>query len=86
MSFHKVEDGNTLELGNVKVTLWHTPGHTPEHLTLLVADHTRSPEPWLILTGHTLMVGDMGRTELASSAEEGAKALFATAQRLKTLI
>jgi hydroxyacylglutathione hydrolase len=83
--FHKVEEGDRLELGNVQLTVWHTPGHTPEHLTLLVTDRTRSAEPWLALTGHTLMVGDMGRTELASSAEEGAKALFASAQRLKTL-
>jgi hydroxyacylglutathione hydrolase len=82
---YKVEDGDKLELGNVQLEFWHTPGHTPEHLTLLVTDKTRSEEPWLALTGHTLMVGDMGRTELASSAEEGAKALFTTAQRLKTL-
>lgn len=83
--FHKVEDGDRLELGNVHLTVWHTPGHTPEHLTLLVADHTRSTEPWLALTGHTLMVADMGRTELASTPEAGAEALFTTAQRLKTL-
>jgi hydroxyacylglutathione hydrolase len=83
--FHKVEDSDRLELGNVHLTVWHTPGHTPEHLTLLVTDHTRSGEPWLALTGHTLMVSDMGRTELASSAEAGATALFTTAQRLKTL-
>jgi hydroxyacylglutathione hydrolase len=81
----RVSDGDLLELGNVKLTIWHTPGHTPEHLTLLVKDMTRAPEPWLMLTGHTLMVGDLGRTELASSAEAGAKALFTTAQRLKTL-
>jgi hydroxyacylglutathione hydrolase len=82
---YSVDDGDTLELGNVQLTVWHTPGHTPEHLTLIVTDRTRGTEPWLILTGHTLMVGDMGRTELASSAEEGAKALFASAQRLKKL-
>ncbi len=80
-----VDDEDILDLGNVQVTIWHTPGHTPEHLALLVTDQTRSSEPWLILTGHTLMVGDMGRTELASSAQEGAKALFASAQRLKKL-
>jgi hydroxyacylglutathione hydrolase len=82
---YSVSDGDTLELGNVQLKVWHTPGHTPEHLTLIVTDRTRGTEPWLILTGHTLMVGDMGRTELASSAEEGAKALFASAQRLKQL-
>ncbi|HEX6314374.1 MAG TPA: MBL fold metallo-hydrolase, partial [Gemmatimonadaceae bacterium] len=61
----------------------HTPGHTPEHITLAVIDHTRGDEPWFFLTGHTLMVGDLGRTELASSVEEGARALFRTAERLR---
>jgi hydroxyacylglutathione hydrolase len=50
-----------------------------------VTDRTRGPEPWFILTGHTLMVGDMGRTELASSAEAGARALFRSAERLRGL-
>ena len=58
------------------VTVMHTPGHTPEHISLLVTDRTRAAEPWFVLTGHTLMVGDLGRTELASSAEDGARALF----------
>ncbi len=83
--FRGVKDGEILELGNVSVEVLHTPGHTPEHLSLLVADRTRASEPWLVFTGHTLMVGDMGRTELAASAEEGARALFASAQRLKAL-
>jgi len=84
-AFHAVRDGDILELGNVTIQVWHTPGHTPEHLTLLVTDHTRSPEPWMALTGHTLMVGDLGRTELASHPELGARALYHTAQRLRTL-
>ena len=58
---------------------------TPEHISLLGRDHTRSDEPWFVLTGHTLMVGDMGRTELASSTEEGAEALFESAERLRGL-
>src|SRR3546814_8773732 len=65
--------------------LLHVPGHTPEHLALVVTDRTRGPEPWFVLTGHTLMVGDMGRTELASSAEAGARALFQSAERLRAL-
>ncbi|AFZ69716.1 MBL fold metallo-hydrolase [Deinococcus peraridilitoris] len=84
-TFHAVRDGSILELGNVTVQTWHTPGHTPEHLTLLVTDYTRAPEPWLAFTGHTLMVGDLGRTELASDPESGARALYHSAQRLKTL-
>lgn len=83
--FHGVRDGDVLELGNVTITVLHTPGHTPEHISLLVTDRTRSQEPWFVLTGHTLMVGDLGRTELATSAEEGARALFGSVQRLKAL-
>ncbi|WP_192181313.1 MBL fold metallo-hydrolase [Mesorhizobium amorphae] len=83
--FRAVKDGDVLELGNVTATVMHTPGHTPEHITLLVTDRTRAPEPWFALTGHTLMVGDVGRTELASNAEDGARALFASVGRLKQL-
>jgi len=83
--FHGVRDGDVLTLGNVTIKVLHTPGHTPEHISLLVTDRTRADEPWFVLTGHTLMVGDLGRTELATSAEQGARALFASAQRLKAL-
>jgi hydroxyacylglutathione hydrolase len=84
-AFQGVRDGDILPLGNDAITIWHTPGHTPEHVTLLVADKTRADEPWLAFTGHTLMVGDLGRTELASSAEEGARALFQSVRRLMSL-
>jgi hydroxyacylglutathione hydrolase len=83
--FTQVRDGDRLEIGNVVAEVWHVPGHTPEHIALVVTDRTRAPEPWLVLTGHTLMVGDMGRTELASSAEAGARALFESAERLRGL-
>lgn len=84
-AFRGVRDGEVLGLGNVSIQVLHTPGHTPEHISLLVTDRTRAEEPWLVFTGHTLMVGDMGRTELDSSAEEGAAALFESAERLRTL-
>jgi hydroxyacylglutathione hydrolase len=84
-AFVAVHESATLELGNVQIRVLHTPGHTPEHISLLVTDKKRGPEPWFLLTGHTLMVGDMGRTELASSAEEGARALFESAQKIKSL-
>lgn len=83
--FYAARDGQQLLLGNVVLELWHTPGHTPEHLSILVTDKTRAAQPWMVLTGHTCMVGDLGRTELASSAEDGARALYQTLQRLKTL-
>jgi len=83
--YRPVEDGEVLQLGNVSARVLHVPGHTPEHLALVVTDRTRGPDPWFVLTGHTLMVGDMGRTELASTAEEGARALFRSAERLRDL-
>src|SRR5690242_15732800 len=81
--FFPVGNGDNLDLGNVQARILHTPGHTPEHISLLVTDRTRGPEPWFLLTGHTLMVGDVGRTELATQPEIGARQLFETIQRLK---
>ncbi len=84
-TFRGVEDGEILHMGNTEVEVLHTPGHTPEHISLVVTDHARADEPWLVVTGHTLMVSAMGRTELATSAEEGAKALFSSAEKLRRL-
>lgn len=81
--FMGVRDGQWLDLGNVHLNVLHTPGHTPEHLTLVMVDRTRGNEPWGLLTGHTLMVADLGRTELATDAVSGARALFASAARLR---
>ena len=85
LAFEPVREGQRVELGNTVVEVMHLPGHTPEHIGLLVSDRVRTPEPWFIVAGHTLMVGDMGRTELASSVEEGAQALFGSAERLRAL-
>ncbi len=84
-TFRGVEEGEVLHMGNTEVEVLHTPGHTPEHISLVVTDHARADEPWLVLTGHTLMVSDMGRTELATSAEEGARSLFRSAEKLRKL-
>lgn len=85
LPFTPVNDGDVLALGNVTAQVLHTPGHTPEHISLLVTDRTRAEDPWFVLTGHTLMVGDMGRTELATSLEAGARDLFRSGRRLATL-
>ena len=84
-AFRGVAEGDRLELGNVVLDVLHTPGHTPEHLCLLVTDRTRTDEPWFLLSGHTLMIGDVGRTELANDAATGARDLFLSLQRLKSL-
>jgi glyoxylase-like metal-dependent hydrolase (beta-lactamase superfamily II) len=83
--FRAVKDSDRLPLGNVVVDVMHTPGHTPEHICLLVTDRTRADEPWFVLTGHTLMVGDVGRTELVDDPANGALTLFVSLQRLKAL-
>jgi glyoxylase-like metal-dependent hydrolase (beta-lactamase superfamily II)/rhodanese-related sulfurtransferase len=59
-----LREGDALELGNVRLAVRHTPGHTPDSVSLLVTDLTRAKEPWLALTGDTLFVGDVGRPDL----------------------
>lgn len=59
-----LKQDDVLELGNIRLKVLHTPGHTPESMTLLISDTTRAEEPWLALTGDTLFVGDMGRPDL----------------------
>ena len=62
---HKtLKHDEVIELGNIRLKVLHTPGHTPESITLLVSDTTRAEEPWLALTGDTLFVGDIGRPDL----------------------
>ncbi len=62
--YQPLVDGDMLTLGNVRLQVVHTPGHTPESITLLVADKMRSDETWMALTGDTLFVGDVGRPDL----------------------
>jgi hydroxyacylglutathione hydrolase len=69
-------DGEKLRLGEVEITILHTPGHRPEHIALAVADTSRADEPWLVLTGDSLFVGAVGRPDLAVEPEEGAAELF----------
>ncbi len=68
-----IKHGDIIRLGNINLHVRHTPGHTPESITLLVADTTRADEPWMALTGDTLFVGDAGRPDLVGA--ETARAL-----------
>ena len=65
-----VLDGEEIQVGNVLMKIIHTPGHTADSVSILVSDLTRSREPWLVLTGDTLFVGDTGRPDLDGSAEK----------------
>jgi glyoxylase-like metal-dependent hydrolase (beta-lactamase superfamily II) len=75
-------DGELVKLGNTVIQAIATPGHAPAHHSYLVSDHRRGEEPWLVLTGDSLLVGDVGRPDLHAggdlSVEEMARALYAS--------
>jgi glyoxylase-like metal-dependent hydrolase (beta-lactamase superfamily II)/rhodanese-related sulfurtransferase len=80
-----LEDGTEIEIGEVVVRTLHTPGHRPEHCAFAVIDRSRANEPWLVLTGDSLFVGDVARPDLAVEALDGAEELFASLRRLVEL-
>ena len=69
-------DGDEFELGAVRLRVLHTPGHRPEHSAFALIDTRRSHEPWAVLTGDTLFVGDVARPDLAVEKAEGARGIF----------
>lgn len=74
--FDPLRDGQRLELGNVKIDVLHTPGHTPDSICLLVTDARRGEAPWFVITGDTLFVGAVGRPDLAGQEAEMAGVLY----------
>jgi glyoxylase-like metal-dependent hydrolase (beta-lactamase superfamily II)/rhodanese-related sulfurtransferase len=80
------DDGWELALGGVTIRAVHTPGHRPEHTAFALIDHDRGPEPWAVLSGDSLFVGDIARPDLAVDKEDGARAIFRSLhERLLTL-
>ncbi len=71
-----IADGWSLELGDVRIEALQTEGHRPEHTSFVLYDTSRGPEPWAVLTGDSLFVGDVARPDLAVEPREGAAALF----------
>lgn len=71
-----LRDGQLLDVGNVKIAVLHTPGHTPDSTCLLVTDRRRGDAPWFVITGDTLFVGSIGRPDLAGKEREMAGVLF----------
>jgi len=69
-------DAWELGLGSVTVRALHTPGHRPEHSAFALIDTVRGPEPWAVLSGDTLFVGDIARPDLAVEKQEGARGMF----------
>jgi glyoxylase-like metal-dependent hydrolase (beta-lactamase superfamily II) len=80
-------DGEAVELGNTLVTAVATPGHAPAHAAYVVADRRRSEEPWLVFTGDSLLVGDVGRPDLHATSDPAplARQQFRSLQRLLAL-
>ena len=76
--FMPLVDGQLLDVGNVKVKVLHTPGHTPDSICLLVTDLRRGEAPWFVITGDTLFVGAVGRPDLLGREEEMAAQLYQT--------
>jgi glyoxylase-like metal-dependent hydrolase (beta-lactamase superfamily II) len=87
---HPLADGEVVKLGNTEIQAISTPGHALAHHAYLVTDRTRGDEPWFVLTGDALLVGDAGRPDLhahgAHSVEEMARTLYRSLEeRLLTL-
>jgi hydroxyacylglutathione hydrolase len=78
-------DGDAIELGGVRIVALATPGHRPEHTAYVVYDAGRGEEPWAVLTGDSLFIGDVARPDLAVDAEEGSHELYDSLQRLLEL-
>jgi glyoxylase-like metal-dependent hydrolase (beta-lactamase superfamily II) len=67
---HALADGEIVELGNTEIQAIATPGHAAAHHAYLVTDHARSDEPWMVLTGDALLIGDAGRPDLHAHGED----------------
>ncbi len=87
-----LHDDDVIKVGNVRIAVMHTPGHTPEHLSFLVTDTAVTDVPMGIVTGDFVFVGDVGRPDLleraakvANTMEVGARALFKSLERFRAL-
>ena len=85
---HPLADGERVDLGNTLVTALSTPGHAPAHAAFLVADRRRgTEEPWMVFTGDSLLVGDVGRPDLHAKGDPApmARVLHGSLGRLMEL-
>jgi hydroxyacylglutathione hydrolase len=81
---HPMRDGETLTLGNTEIAAIATPGHALAHHAYVVTDHTRGGEPWFVLTGDVLLVGDAGRPDLDAHGERTPEEMARTLYRSLT--
>ena len=90
--YELMTDGDEFKIGNITIRAWHTPGHTPEHLSFFVTDGAAADEPMGVATGDFVFVGDVGRPDLLESAagqenmmEPSARTLFKTVEAFKNV-
>jgi glyoxylase-like metal-dependent hydrolase (beta-lactamase superfamily II) len=81
---HPLADGDVVRLGNTEIRAISTPGHALAHHAYLVTDHARADEPWLVLTGDALLVGDAGRPDLHAHGEHTVEEMARTLYRSLT--
>ncbi|MPZ72335.1 MAG: MBL fold metallo-hydrolase [Nitriliruptorales bacterium] len=81
-----IKDGEVLDLGDVGVEVLHTPGHTPEHISLLLHDREAGDEAALLLSGGALLVGDLARPDLLGGEDEARAAARAFCKTLQAKI
>src|SRR5687767_1074181 len=87
-----VRDGEEFQVGNIRIQVWHTPGHTPEHIIFFITDGAAADKPIGVVTGDFVFVGDVGRPDLLEKAarvegtmDQAARDLFRSLQRFKAL-
>ena len=87
-----LNDGDQFKIGNIRFETFHSPGHTPEHISLLLTDTAGANRPMGIFSGDFVFVGDVGRPDLlekaasfAGTAEVGARQMFHSLERFKQL-
>jgi glyoxylase-like metal-dependent hydrolase (beta-lactamase superfamily II)/rhodanese-related sulfurtransferase len=74
--YEPFDHGDEFALGSLRIRALHTPGHRPEHSCFLLTDLRRGDDPWAVLTGDSLFVGDVARPDLAVDRSEGARGIF----------
>jgi hydroxyacylglutathione hydrolase len=87
-----IGEGDVITLGNIRIDVMHTPGHTPEHISFLVTDQAGADKPMGVFTGDFVFVGDVGRPDLlekaagyANTMEDGGRQLYHSLERIKSM-
>lgn len=87
-----LRDGDSIRVGNLRLDVMHTPGHTPEHVSFVLYDLPAGPEPMMVFTGDFVFVGDVGRPDLLEEAAgirdtkiAGAKQMFRSLRKFREL-